>query len=42
MYRTNFEIGHSIKYLLETPQEGRLGCGHKGLMAQSMIRVNFN
>ncbi|KAL4191083.1 hypothetical protein AMTRI_Chr07g27860 [Amborella trichopoda] len=33
MYRTNFEIGHSIKDLLEahTPPRGRLGRAHKGL-----------
>ncbi|CAN6483196.1 unnamed protein product [Victoria cruziana] len=33
MYRTNFEIGHSIKDLLEahSPPGCRLGCGHKGL-----------
>ncbi|PPS13546.1 hypothetical protein GOBAR_AA07027 [Gossypium barbadense] len=33
MYRTNFEIGHSIKDLLEAhiPPGGRLGRGHKGL-----------
>ncbi|KAI5446673.1 hypothetical protein KIW84_014498 [Lathyrus oleraceus] len=33
MYRTNFGIGHSIKYILEAhiPPGGRLGRGHKGL-----------
>ncbi|KAG4215233.1 hypothetical protein ERO13_A01G164640v2 [Gossypium hirsutum] len=33
MYRTNFEIGHNIKDLLEAhiPPGGRLGRGHKGL-----------
>ncbi|CAN6483147.1 unnamed protein product [Victoria cruziana] len=43
MYRTNFEIGHSIKDLLEahSPSGGQLGCGHKGLYDTINNSIHF-
>ncbi|XP_050883559.1 photosystem I P700 chlorophyll a apoprotein A2 [Lathyrus oleraceus] len=43
MYRTNFGIGHSIKYILEAhiPPGGRLGRGHKGLYDTINNSIHF-
>ncbi|KAL4179630.1 hypothetical protein AMTRI_Chr13g88250 [Amborella trichopoda] len=43
MYKTNFEIGHSIKDHLEahTPPGGRLGRAHKGLALASLGVITF-
>ncbi|CAL0321466.1 unnamed protein product [Lupinus luteus] len=43
MYRTNFEIGHSIKDLLEAhiPSGGRLGRGHRGLYDTINNSIHF-
>ncbi|KAM0941033.1 hypothetical protein DsansV1_C17g0144321 [Dioscorea sansibarensis] len=43
MYRTNFEIGHSIKDLLEAhiPPGGRLRHGHKGLYDTINNSIHF-